>query len=168
MSSFVTDAKFTNIEFSKTSDLIYIDKTPLLKSLGNGQYRLNINESNILGGNSQIWIQPFDFSRKKNNTKLSSVNVPLYYGDLDGDTTVNAADALRTLRIFKSNDPLNKYKSIENIDRRFLAFPSTKPSNVSGLLPTMFDVLNILKISAGILQPEVYMWKYIYRNINDK
>jgi hypothetical protein len=157
MSTYVTDAKFSNIELSTTlTDLVYIDSVPLLKSLGNGQFKLNINSSRILGGTdlqgNQVFLKPSSFNRKT----YSSSSVALYYGDLDGDSNVNAVDALRILRLIKSVDSLDLYESYKGVDRRFLAFPKSKPQTIDNTLPSMADVLEILKISAGLKQADIY------------
>ena len=54
MSTFVTDAKFSNIELSSMTDLLYIGSTPLLKSISDGQYKLNVSTDGILGGVNTI------------------------------------------------------------------------------------------------------------------
>ena len=190
MSTFVTDAKFSNIELSSNSNCIYIDDIPLLKSLGDGQFRINIDSNRILNGATtapeSVFMQPLS---RKSNTKIlnSTTTAPesvfintkksqrkqaqvvsasshndysgevIYYGDLDADAKINAIDALRVLRISQGIEPLESYSNVGGLDRRILAYPTTVPTNVPSSLPTLGDVFEILRLSVGIGEPNVYI-----------
>jgi len=178
MSTFVTDAKYSNIELSSLTNLLYIDDIPLLKTLPNQQYRLNIDSNRILNGvnNSTpntVFLQPMSMSKMKNaqswGRTMKSTSNALLFGDLDGNGSVNAIDALRVLRLFTKKidgsdeyyDSFEKYASFNGVDRRFLAFPTDNtltPEEVDEtMLPSIDDVLKILRFSSGIGTPDVYL-----------
>ena len=184
MSTFVTDAKFSNIEISSLKNSIFINDEPLLKTLDNGQFRLNIDSNRILGGvvldssgDPQVpgvFLQPLSRSAKKVSKKTYDSHTSyddgsvIYYGDLDGDGVVNGLDALRVLKIFATDTSGNKlytdsiadYENFNDTDRRFAAFPSyttlLEPATYTDEIPSMDDVLKILRISSGIDAVDVY------------
>ena len=161
MSTFVTDAKFSNIELTSTSDLIYIDSTPLLRNISNGQYKLNVSNIGILGGIDVIEPQqPMSRLRKQRKKYFrhdTYDSTELYFGDMDGDTNVNAIDALRVLRIQKSLDSIEVYSDIGGADRKVLSLAFSKPESYTGNLPGIGDVFEILRISAGLVNKTVYI-----------
>ena len=181
MSTFVTDAKFSNIEISSLKNSLFINDEPLLKTLNNGQFRLNIDSNRILGGvvenptNPSVFLKPLSGSAKKVSKKTYDSHASyddgseIYYGDLDGDGIVNGLDALRVFKIFATdtsgnklyNDSINDYENFNDTDRRFAAFPSyttlLEPATYTDEIPSMDDVLKILRISSGIDLLKVYI-----------
>ena len=153
MSTLVTDAKFSNIELTQKTDMLYINTTALLKSIANDQFRLNVNSLNReLGG---TFVRPVSLSRVYAKTaKVSKVasTKTCCPGDINTDGIVNAIDACNLLRINK------KKLNIGNLstEQKKLAYPVSSKSGKSynkGDLPGLSDILYVLKVSAGVIHP---------------
>ena len=80
-----------------------------------------------------------------------------YYGDLNGDKSVDSNDVLAVLQISSGLKSLDDYSNINGKDRRLLAYAHSRPTSLPNTLPTALDALEILRISSGIKPPILFI-----------